>query len=340
MQNTKHQFLQIGLGSMGKRRIRNLLFHKIHPAQIAGFDPSAERRLEVEKKIGIKSYATLNQAIHAKRPDVFIISTPPNLHHQYFLKAAKEKKHFFVEISTTDAGYNKLYPLLDGTFVAAPSCTFRYFPAIKKIKELIQKKNIGKILTFQHYAGQYLPDWHPWEDYRKVYFAQKETGACKEIFGYELIWLTDILNSIPTQIGGFVGKISNLDMTADDLYSAILQMKNGIVGTLTIDALARAPFRTLRLIGSKGVIQWEWQNHEIKIYRANTKKWKKIPIKKGKNEKYYVTTEEMYQEEMNYFLNAINGKTKYPYTFQKDHLILKTVQALERGSKNGKFIKL
>ena len=85
-------FLQIGLGSMGKRRIRNLLFHKIKPKMIKGFDISEDRCREVKKEFGVEVETNFKKAIQNFNPDVFIISTPPNLHHAYFLFAAKEKK--------------------------------------------------------------------------------------------------------------------------------------------------------------------------------------------------------------------------------------------------------
>lgn len=325
---------------MGKRRIRNLLFLKIDKSRIFGFDPSQDKREEAEEKYGIKTFSDFKTAIKETDPDTFIISTPPNLHHDYFLYAAKNKKHFFVEATTVDKGYSQLSKLNDNSFISAPSCTFRYFPAVKKIKELINKNKIGKVLFFNYHLGQYLPDWHPWEDYRKVYFAQKETGACREMLPFELIWLTDIFGAHAKQITGMASKISSLDMPADDLYSAILNFENNIIGHIVIDVLARTPFRTLRIIGTEGVLEWEWLNYEIKFFQAKNKKWEVLNLKKGENEKGYVTTEDMYREEIEKFLQAIAGKIKYPYSFEEDHRILKTLFALEKSDKTGKKIKL
>jgi len=336
----KMKFLQIGLGSMGKRRIRCLLHNGIDKSQIFGFDPLATRRKETEEKYGIKTYKDFQAAFNEVNPDALIISTPPNLHHEYFLFAAKHKKHFFVEATIIDKGYKELEKLLDNSFVAAPSCTFRYFPAVKKIKELITNNEIGKVLSFNYHLGLYLPDWHPWEDYRKVYFSKKETGGAREMFVFELVWLVDILRSKPIKVGGFVDKVSDLDMPADDVYSAVLQFDNNIIGNIAVDVLARAPFRTLRIIGSEGVLNWEWMDYEIKLYRAKDKKWKIIKLKEGEKKKYDFIAEGTYREEIKYFLDAIAGKKKYPYTFQEDYQILQTLHALEKSSKTNKFISL
>lgn len=322
MERSKIIFLQIGLGSMGKRRIRNLLYHKIEKARIFGFDPAANRCDEVAKEYGIKVYDNFEKAIEVAKPDALIISTPPNQHHPYFLFAARHKKHFFVELTTREDGYAELFPLLDGTFVAAPSCTFRYFPAIKKIKKLLAAGVIGQPLSFNHYLGQYLPDWHPYEDYRLVYFAQKETGGCREMFPYELIWLTDVFQSMVEKTTGVHKKISALEMTADDIYCVIAEFKNGIVGNIMIDLLNRQAERFLKIIGTLGTLEWNWLKHKIKIYTAADKKEQSIDLPTGEKVGRYNTVENPYQEEMGDFLLAVEGKTSFPYTFNEDLNIL------------------
>lgn len=307
---------------MGKRRIRNLLFHKIGTEQICGFDISPKRCKDVAKEYGIKTIDNFSQAIKEFNPDIFIISTPPNLHHQYFLYAAQHKKHLFVEVSTTDKGYKELIPLLDNSFVAAPSCTFRYVPAIKKIKELLDKGVIGKALTFNHYLGQYLPDWHPYEDYRKVYFAKKETGGAREMLPHELVWLSYIFGSLPIKATGIATKISDLKMTADDIYCAIIQLKNGVIGNLMIDLLNRKASRILRIIGIKGTLDWDWLNYEIRLHLPN-KKEKIIKLSEIKKLSHYNTTEDVYRDEVKDFLLAIAGRKKFPHTFIEDRIILK-----------------
>ncbi len=315
---------------MGKRRIRNLLFHGIPKEQIFGFDPSPERAAEVTEKYGVQTFTDLAEA-EKQNPAVYVISTPPNRHLEYCLRAAEQKKHFFVEVGVDDQGYDKLASLLDNSFVAAPSCTFRYLPPVKKITELVAEEKIGKVLTFTYHLGQYLPDWHPWEDYRKVYFAQKETSACREMFVFELIWLTKVLGTqIKKVYGGFTGRISELEMTADDLSASVLGFENGVVGSMVIEVLARTPFRTLRLIGTEGVLEWEWKANQIRIFEKKTEAWETISLVEGKKEAGYVTTEDMYEEEMNVFLSALEGKAPYPYTFTEDQKIIQALRALEK----------
>jgi len=325
-----NRFLVIGLGSMGHRRIRNLRALKVAPKNICGFDPDAKRRAVVEKEHGVSTINDFKKAIAEFRPTAFVISTPPNKHAEYFLYAAKHNIHFFVEVTTVDDGYATLMPLLSKKFVAAPSCTFRYVPAVQKIRELIKKGTIGRVLSFQHYLGQYLPDWHPYEDYRQVYFARKKTGGAREMFPYEICWLNYLVGSSVARIVGVNDKYSDLEMSADDIYAVILEYGNRVLGTLTVDLLNRKAQRTLRIIGSKGTIEWDWLEYEIKVFLPRNKT-RVIKLNKDKKLSHYNTTENIYIAEMKTFLDAIRHKKPYPYSFTEDWEILKTLYRAENS---------
>lgn len=327
MRRSNYKILIIGLGSMGKRRIRNLLFWSVPKERIFGFDSSVLRCQEAAKEYGIATFDVFAAADADIDPDIYIICTPPMSHHEYFLHAAQKKKHFFVEAATANAGYAELQRLSDGSFVAAPSCTFRHFPAIQKIKELLAGGAIGKPLLFNHYLGQYLPDWHPYEDYRKVYFAHKDTGGAREMFPYELVWLTDIFQSPIKKVTGVRGKVSDLEITADDIYSAIVQFENGVVGNMLIDILNRQAGRTLKIIGTSGTLDWDWLGKKIAIFSAGTKDTATVDLLAGKKIGVYNTGEEAYEAEIGAFLEAVEGKQKYPYSFEEDNAILRRLDS-------------
>ncbi len=302
------KFLIVGLGSMGKRRIRNLQYLKA--GEIIGFDLREDRRKEAEKKHGIKTFDKFNNAIR-DQPDALIISTPPDLHVEYAIEAAKRDKHFFMEASVVDWGMNKLIAeCKNKNIVAAPSCTTRFFPSVKKIKEIVNSKSIGGVLLFTYHSGQYLPDWHPWENYRKSYFARKETGGAREIVSFELVWLTWIFGHID-MISCFKGKLSKLDVDIDDFYQIIVKFKSGVFGHMLIDVISRVPDRGCKIFGEEGIILWNW-GEGVKVYTAKDKRWKNYPEKGGISIKGYAEKikEEPYIEEMNTFIRAIKKESK------------------------------
>jgi predicted dehydrogenase len=326
------KFLIVGLGSMGKRRIRNLQYLKA--GEIIGFDTREDRTKEAEEKYHIQTFTDFDDAM-AESPDALIISTPPDLHTKYALIAARNNKHFFTEASVVDEGMDELIATCKGKrIVAAPSCTMRFNPSIKRIKELIDEGAIGKPLLFTYHSGQYLPDWHPWEDYRKFYVAKRETGAAREIVSFELVWLTWVFGSVDA-ISCFKGKTSILDADIDDFYQTMMKFKNHVTGHMQIDVVSRVADRSCKIFGEEGVIFWNW-GENIRVYEANSKHWDEYAEKSGTRVEGYdeKIKEEPYIEEMNSYIRAIKKEQKYPYTLEEDRVVLRLLNAAEESSQN------
>lgn len=325
------KFLVVGLGSMGKRRIRNLKNLGIN--DIIAFDLRKDRCEEVKTKYNVETYTEFNESMK-KSPDVMIISTPPDLHMKYAILAIENKMHFFTEASVVKDEMKKVIEKLKNSdIVGLPSCTMRYHPIIKKINELLKSNQFGKILAFFYHSGQYLPDWHPWEDYRKFYVSKKETGACREIVPFELIWITTTFGKLKSVIGD-KGKVSNLDSDIDDIYNVILELQNGIKGIMTVDVIARNPIRNLKILLEEGVIEADWYSKTVKVSKKN-EGWDEFNIEDGIAEKNYLHGEEPYIEEMKNFIEVIERKKDYPYTFEEDFEILNILEKIENSSNSG-----
>jgi predicted dehydrogenase len=216
--------------------------------------------------------------------------------------------------------------------VAAPSCTLRFNSSIRKIKEVIDSGEIGRLLAFTYHSGQYLPDWHPWEDYRKFYVAKRETGAAREIVSFELVWLTWVFGNIET-VSCFCGKTSILDIDIDDIYQVLMKFKNGVFGHMQVDVVSRVADRSCKIFGEKGVVFWNW-GEDIKVYTAKDKEWKSYKERKGVSVPGYdeKIKEEPYIEEMKQFIKAIRKEEKFPYTLEEDKAILELLYASEESS--------
>lgn len=324
------KFLIVGLGSMGKRRIRNL--KEIGINEIIGFDTNLERGKEVSEKYNISTFSNFDNVLKEK-PNVMVISTPPDLHMEYAKIAIENKMHFFTEASVVTENMEMVIKKLEKTnLIGLPSCTMRYHPIVKTIFNLLTSNKIGKPLAFQYHSGQYLPDWHPWEDYRTFYVSKKNTGACREIVPFELIWLTNIFGDL-NSVFGIKGKISKLDTEIDDIYNVLLEFKNGIQGSMTVDVISRFPYRQIKILGEDGIIFADWYEREVKYY--NNKKWIKINIDDGKPEENYIHGEKPYIEEMSGFIKSIKMEIKQPYTFKDDLKILKILNSIEKSSRSG-----
>ena len=333
------KILVVGLGSMGKRRVRNL--QKLKHNDIVGFDPRLDRRKESMSKYKIKTVSTIEEGLEQK-PNIMIISTPPDLHYPYAQIAIKENIHFFTEVNLSSLDIKKIIQKLKyKSIIAAPSCTTLYNPIVKELHKIIKNKSVGDILTVYHHFGHYLPNWHPWENYRNFYVSKKETGAAREVVPFELVWLTSLFSEIKS-VYGEINKISKLRTNIDDIYEIFIEFKNGIKCTLIIDVISTPAFSETKIIGEKGAILCDHNTGIIKLHSGT--KWKFKQLSMGKVAKGYkgnTGSETIYEEEIKTFLNTVKQKKKYPHSFNDELKLLKVLDAIELSNKKGKkvFIK-
>lgn len=325
-------FLVIGLGSMGKRRIRNLIALG-YKDNIAGFDTNEDRTNEVHKKYNINIFDDFDEAIEKHKPNVFIISTPPNFHMKYAYYAFEKSVHCFIEASVVDSQkiVELAYLIKNTDIIIVPSCTMKYYPAPKKIKELINNGVIGKVLNYNYHTGQYLPDWHPWEDINDFYVSNPDTGGCREIVPFELTWLNDIFgNSKP--LACVKKKLTNISANIDDIYHCILEYPNDVLGNLTVEVISRPKAtREFRAIGSSGEIVFDGDSNSLKYINTDMKDWEVISFHQGTVEEGYINPEEPYLNEMKDFTNAIINKNikLFPNSLESDYKILNNLYDLE-----------
>lgn len=325
------KFLVVGLGSMGKRRIRNL--KQLGHNDVIGFDTREDRCKEANEKYQISTFTDISNALK-ENPNAMVISTPPDLHMKYAKIAIKNKIHFFTEASVVqDDMEDIIRELEDSDIIGLPSCTMRYHPIVVSVNNILKANTIGKPLVFLYHSGQYLPDWHPWEDYRKFYVSKRETGACREIVPFELIWLTSTFGKI-NNVFGLKTKLSKLESDIDDIYSILLEFQNGVQGNLTVDVIARFPFRQLKILGETGVIFADWSERTVR-YFTKEDGWIDKKIDDGVIEKNYIHGDGPYIDEMLTFVRTIKKEISQPYTFKDDFEILKILEAIEKSSDSG-----
>jgi predicted dehydrogenase len=321
--------LVVGLGSMGKRRVRCLKSLGFSTKDILGFDLKEDRRQEVKEKYDVEAIGSLDKSILSKI-DVMIISVPPDIHNQYIKMAIENKKPAFVEASVILPGLKDLEKAAKKQNVLiAPSCTLRFHPAIKDITKIVKSGKYGKVTNFTYHSGQYLPDWHPWEAVKDYYVGKKETGGCREIIPFELTWIVDVIG-FPKRTVGVFGKTMDVGAAIDDTYIAAMDFGD-VFGALTVDVVSRYATRSLILNMEQGQILWRWDDNVVKLYNQADQKWQEITYKQGQSAEGYNRNiaETMYIDELDTFLKAAAGKGEFPSTLEEDIKVLEILHEIE-----------
>lgn len=333
--------LVIGLGSMGKRRIRNL--QALGISKIIGVDLRNDRTEETRQKYKIDTFNNFDEVIKNYKFDAFIISLPPKIHHIYMKKALELSIPAFIEASVLDTDFSQMIQQAKEKKVClAPSCTLFFHPAIKKISDIIKSRELGDISNFLYHSGQYLPDWHTYEDVSEYYVSKKETGGGREIVPFELTWITLVLGFPKRVVGLYKNaiKINGAD-EIDDTYNLLMDYGKSIFN-LSVDVVSRYATRRLVINGSKKQLYWNWDDNMIKIYDPESKNWDEIRYETISAQTGYNKniTEQMYIDEMESFLKAARNESPFPNTLEHDYQVLKTLYAVESSDNHNIIEKL
>jgi predicted dehydrogenase len=330
----KRRILVVGCGSIGKRHIGNLLALKA--GEVVAFDVREERRVEVEKRWNIESVTSLEEAFEQK-PHAAVIATPPSLHIPVALQAAEHGCHLFIE-KPLAAGMQRVGELLERAqrqrLVTLVGCNMRFHPGLMHVKKLIDAGAVGAVLSARAAFGQYLPDWHPREDYRKGYSARRDLGggiildAIHEV-DY-LRWLVGEIQSVAC----FAGRLSSLEIETEDSASLLLRFASGAIGEIHVDYVQRAYRRNAQIVGEKGTIDWDYPSREVRWYSADDRQWRAVgaPTDWEANE--------MYLDEMRHFLRCLDGAEAPALDLLNAKRVLEIALAAKAAAENRIVVEL
>ena len=323
----------VGLGSIGKRHLRNILaIENTKKLEIIIYSKQTKSYLSNHKNI--KIFDTLDKCL-LEKPDVGFITNETVHHIPIAIKLAKVGLDLFIEKPLSNKISNvKTFSKIIKTkkLITLVGCNLRFHRCINEIKNLIDQKVIGDIISVKVECGTYLPDWHPNENYSKSYASRDDLGGgvvltCIHELDY-LFWFFGETQ----EVFSMTGKYSNLKITASDLSAIILKFKNNIIAEIHLDYFQKPEARSCKLIGTKGTIIWDSLSNEVKIYDFKKAKWKsKLRIKKyDKNE--------MYVKELEHFIQCINKKKKTINDISQGEYVLKVALGIIKSSKLKKSI--
>ncbi len=320
----------IGLGSMGKRRIK-LLKTFFDNLTIIGIDNNEERVKSAAEEYGIDCYPALSDI--SVKPDCAFVCTSPQFHASIIRECLENDFHVFSEI-------NLIYDLYVENIQLAKQKGKVLFlsstPLYKEEMRIIDNrvKQNGKPCAYQYHVGQYLPDWHPWDNLDKFFVSNKNTNGCRELLAIELPWIQNVFGTIRT-VHVLKTKLTSLKLDFSDTYLIQLEHSNGTIGSLTVDVVSRQAVRKLEVFNEDLYIRWDGTPETLYEKDIVSGDLKQIAAGEYIHEKEYSESinEYAYMKEIEDFFETINGKEPL-YSFEKDKEILKVIDEIERNSCN------
>ena len=329
------KFLILGLGSMGKRRVRCI--HALRAGEAIGVDARADRRAEAERLYNIRTAGSFEEGMAAD-PDAVVICTPPDQHVSYGLATLAAGKPFFAE-ETVTLDPAELTQLIDAIaasgLLAAPSCTMRFHPAILYVKQALDRGEVGEPLSFSAKLVSYLPGWHPWERVQDYYVNSRRSGGGREMIAFEMDWMEWLFGPV-TSLAADVGKLSDIPADIDDTFQMLCRFASGVRGAITVSVAYHVPVRAIELCARDGQIEWDSRTHRVQVYTAHDARWQHLMETASRDYSY----DRMYIDEFDHFLQALAGRGVFTRDFRDVQRMLEVVAAAERSAVLGQRIGL
>ena len=335
------RILIAGLGAIGQRHARNLRAilgshlellalrsRRLHHVVTDSLQCDTSR--DVEHDLGATVFTDLDAAIDA-RPNAVFVCTPSSCHLAIAQRAADAGCHLFIEkpVSHTLEGLDRLRATVAGQrLVAVVGCQWRWHPGVRGVRGLIAADDLGSLTEARIDYCEYLPDWHPYEDYRTSYAARADLGGgvvLTQIHDYDLAsWLFGPHRRV-TASGGHC---SDLEIDVEDTVMA--RLDGGKVAVDIHQTFAgRPPRRTLRVAGQEGSLSldlltgrvettpsWQWAHDTLTCegYPRNN----------------------MFKDEAIDFLRAVRGEIASPTTLEDGISVLNLALTVKAAMQSGR----
>ncbi len=330
----------VGLGSMGQRRTR-LIKQYDSSIEVFGIDTMPERCAECQEKYGMKTFASIPDLVAAE-PEVscIFISTGPLSHNPIIKECIKYGLHVFTEINLVADGYEEnIAAAREKGVKLFLSSTFLYRDEVAYIKKACDAAKQGK-LNYIYHIGQYLPNWHPWEDYRKVFYANPRTNGCREIMAIDMPWILDIFGPVK-KFSAMKSKNTDLDIAFNDNVYIMMEHENGNKGVFVCDVVTPKTERDFEVYGENFFLSWDGSATGIREWHAdptaenpNKVELTSVDIygNNAENRSEYASfvVENAYLNEIKAFFAYVKEGREPVYTFEKDKILLDMISEVEK----------
>jgi predicted dehydrogenase len=337
--------LFVGLGSIGQRHLRNLkalrpnieihAFRSSHSSPLLSETNQVIPDEDIKNFYNIKEFNNLNDALRCK-PDIVFVTNPTSFHLDVAVKALESGAHIFLEkpISHSFDGVAEFLKIEQSykknkVFVGYQ---FRYNPALILVKKLLDENKIGNIVGAQLVNGEYLPNWHPYEDYRESYASRNSLGGgalVTQIHDFDyLIWLF----GMPQTVYAVGGHLSDLEIDVEDSVTVLMKVK-GIPISLQLDYLQWPSKRSITITADQGSIWCDLINMEVEVNDRVSQISKRYDFPE-------FNRNDLFLDEMKDFLNFVSGGTNPMVSLEDGAASLKLALDAKKSMKSGSSKKV
>lgn len=260
------RYLICGLGSIGRRHLRNL--QALGESDIVLYR-TGRSTLPNDELADFPTASDLAEALESWSPQAVLVTNPTALHMEVALPAARAGAALFIEkpVAHNMEQAEELAALAaDRTLVGYH---FRFHPTLRLAYQLVQEGAIGQPVSASVCWGEYLPGWHPWEDHRSSYSARADLGGGVILtLSHPFDYLRWILGEV-RQVRASVGRVTALGLAVEEAAEITLHHESGCMSQIHLDYLRNPPRHDLEVVGSGGMLRWEAESGLLQQWGAD-----------------------------------------------------------------------
>ena len=134
---------------------------------------------------------------------------------------------------------------------------------------LLQAQAIGRPLAVHAHWGEYLPNWHPWEDYRQSYSARADLGGGVVVtLSHPLDYLRWLLGDV-LSVSAQVGTVGDLGIDVEDLADINLRFASGCFGNVHLNYLQQPPIHRMQIVCTGGTLDWDNADGALRVFSCH-----------------------------------------------------------------------
>ena len=343
------KILFCGLGGIGQRHLRNLRQLlgdelQVHAYRVRGQriklrdNLTVDEGADLERDYAIVVHHDLAEAL-AEKPAAALICNPNSLHVPVALECVRAGVPVFMEkpLASDLAGIDQLLAEVEQRRLPFHvGYNFRFHPGLQRLKALLESGFFGRLLSVRSEIGEYLPNWHRYEDYRQMYAARADQGGgvvLSQIHEMDLIyWFFGLPRSIVTH----GGQLSHLEIDVEDTASSLMRCDNAM-GSFPIllhqDYLQRPPVRCFKIVGDAGYAEIDLLANRLRVYGADGEL-------SEENDFAGFVRNDMFLAQARHFLDCVNGSATPQVSLHDGLQSLRLALAALRSLKEGREVAL
>jgi predicted dehydrogenase len=273
----------------------------------------------------------------ARGPRATLVCNPTALHVPTALAAARAGCHLFIEkpLSHSLEDVDTLAAEVRARrLVVLVGYQFRFHPGLLQVKRWLAEGAIGEVASARAHWGEYLPGWHPGEDYRRSYSARRELGGGVVVtlshpFDYLRFLLGEVVEvqAQTAQRGGF-------ELDVEDTAHVLLRFASGVLAAVSLDYVERPAAHRLRLVGRNGLIEWDAITGLARHHDAASGVVRSVAPPPG------FDRNTMFIDEMRHFRACLAGRERPACSLEDAVAALRIALAAKRSAEQGQTVRV